>query len=92
MYLRVKFKVGQVWAQAGTGTRYIIEAIHKDGLVSARRGITKEVRNFIHVDKNHLAEIDISNWNQIVPRECPCGIDRRSCTYHQLESYQRLGQ
>lgn len=69
---------------------YIIETIDKDGLVAARLTSTKMAENFICVDKNHFAEIDIAYWQQIVPRECPCGIDRRSCNYHQLEPYQRL--
>lgn len=92
MYVLLKFKVGQIWAQVGSGTRYIIETIYNDGLVVAKRGATKELRNFIHVNKSHIGEIDTSHWIQIVPRECPCGIDRRSCTYHQLESYQRIEQ
>jgi hypothetical protein len=92
MYRRVKFKVGQVWCQMGTNNKYLIEAIHKDGLVTGKRVASKELRNFIHVDKNHLAEIDTTHWYQIVPRECPCGIHRNSCSYHQLESYQRLEQ
>lgn len=90
MTRRLKFKIGQIWIQVTTGVRYTVEDIDSTGLVIARRGLTKEVRNFIHVDKNHIAEIDISNWNEIIPRECVCGIHRSRCTYHQQESYQIL--